>query len=89
MFVIDFSTMMVWPSDDLDADSCKKVQDTIDRLKLNDEGTCLKSRTNYVDLYCNRDINFAHLEREAPFIAYELRRQRIKTKIRDMWLTPG
>jgi hypothetical protein len=89
MFVLQFTSLIVRPFEGLDGATAKSVRATIDRLQLNDEGTCLQSRFHYVDQYCNGQVNFSHLDEEAPFIAYELRRQKLVRKIKKMWLTPA
>jgi 5-methylcytosine-specific restriction endonuclease McrA len=51
------------------------VQNTIDTLHLNDD-ICCSARREYVEAYlCEDPIPFSYLERRAPFIARELRRQ--------------
>jgi len=51
-----------------------KVADTIEQLGLN-MPDCCKARREYFDNYRRRDITLDYLERRAPFIARELRRQ--------------
>ena len=55
---------------------------SIEILKLNDEGTCIKSRQRYVELYCQRRVDFEFLREEAPFIAMEIQRQGLKSSVR-------
>ncbi len=74
-FVLRFPSLQVFPSDGLKPELAAKVQATIDRLRLNDYATCLRSRLRYVDCYCRRSFTFEHLQEEAPFIAMELQRQ--------------
>jgi len=47
------------------AGRAKQVRATIDRLKLNDEGTCLKARERYVKRYCRGEIDFRFLQSDA------------------------
>ena len=35
----------------------------------------MKTRYKYVIDYCELNVSFVHLEEEAPFVAYELKRQ--------------
>jgi 5-methylcytosine-specific restriction endonuclease McrA len=51
-----------------------KVVDTIERLGLN-RPECCKARREYFENYKRRDIKLDDLERRAPVIARELRRQ--------------
>jgi hypothetical protein len=86
-FVIDFPSMLVTPSSGLTPENWQCVQATIDRLGLNDEGTCLKSRARWLWDYCSNDISFDYLRRNAPFIAAELERQNLAATIREVFRT--
>jgi len=83
-FVIKFPSLLVVPSEALSTGGQAKAQRTIDRLKLNDEGTCLKSRIKWVADYCDDHISFSHLRSHAPFIALELERQKLTLDIKTM-----
>ncbi|MBV9469447.1 MAG: hypothetical protein JO316_26115 [Abitibacteriaceae bacterium] len=74
-FIIDFSSYMVLPGENLTASEKTQVTATIARLKLNDDEACLSSRKAWIDEYTTGEISFSHLEKKAPFIAYELKRQ--------------
>jgi hypothetical protein len=50
------------------------VQNTIDQLRLN-SSDFIELRGEYVDMYRRREMVLARLERRAPFVARELRRQ--------------
>jgi hypothetical protein len=86
-FVIDFPSMLVKPNATLTLARRQEVQLTINRLGLNDEGTCLKSRVKWLGDYCNNDISLDYLRRNAPFIIAELERQQILENIRDIFRT--
>ncbi|HEY0321634.1 MAG TPA: hypothetical protein VGC66_11795 [Pyrinomonadaceae bacterium] len=62
------------------------VDDTIIRLKLNEDDTLIQERANVVQWYADEDVSFVFLEQRYPFIAYELDRQGlrevIKTRLR-------
>ena len=62
----------------------QSVRNTIARLGLNDEDTCLKSRERYIKHYCLDMIDFRHLLSEAPFIAKELQRQNLVESIKEI-----
>jgi hypothetical protein len=84
-FIIDFPSMIVKPNSILSVARRQAIQDTIDRLGLNDEGTCLRSRVKWLSDYCNNDISLDYLRRNAPFIIAELERQQILENIRDIF----
>lgn len=86
-FQIKFPSMLVKASKNIHASVQKQVEDSIVRLGLNDEGTCLKSRLHWVSEYCANHITFDHLKRHAPFIAFELERQGIVDQVKQMVLT--
>lgn len=86
-FVIDFPSMLVKPHSDLGRTRHGKVQATINRLGLNDEGTCLKSRVKWLREYCTNNISFDHLRRHAPFIVAELERQGLAATIPHVFIT--
>lgn len=75
-FHLELVGFQVQPNSDI-ADSAirTKIQNTIDRLRLNDS-ILLNRRISDAELYWSGDISLKHLERESPFVARELRRQR-------------
>jgi hypothetical protein len=83
-FILKFPSLLVVPSPNLPLRIQAKVQRTIDRLGLNDEGTCLKSRIKWVSEYRDNQISFEHLRNHAPFIAIELERQSLAADIREV-----
>lgn len=83
---LDFPSLLIKPFDSLDDRDYDFVLHTINVLGLNDDGTCLKSRLEYVMDYCNQHISRQFLETHAPFIAYELTRQGKWDQIRDIML---
>jgi len=84
-FVIDFPSMLVKPNVLLPLDDQGRVLASIERLGLNDEGTCLRSRTKWLGDYCSNGIPFDYLQRHAPFIASELVRQGLQNTIRQIF----
>jgi hypothetical protein len=82
-FVLDFPSMLVKPAADLEAGLRAKVLATRNRLKLNDDESCVKARLRYVRLYCEMR-NLPYLHREAPFIAREIERQRLVDTLPDI-----
>jgi len=89
-FVISFPSMLVMPKYGITRDRAKKIKATIARLGLNDEGTCLRSRVKWLSDYCSGHITFDYLLTHAPFVAYELERQDLTRRIRQVFLlSPG
>jgi hypothetical protein len=85
-FVIDFPSLQIKPAPGLDPGLTESIQKTIDRLRLNNEGTCLKSREAYIKDYCLGCITFTYLRRKAPFLGLELERQNLVTVIKEMMI---
>lgn len=83
-FVISFPALLVKPGPGLDADLTAKIKQTIKRLKLNDEESCLENRAKYVKDYCIGGLPFSHLRKEAPFLAKELERQGLVERIKEI-----
>ena len=83
-FSLEFPSLLVKPTRDLNKNLKKMVFTTCMRLGLNDENTCLKSRERYIKDYCQGHIDFFYLSRDAPFIARELRKQNLVDRIRDI-----
>lgn len=83
-FTIDFPTLLVRPSHTLPLARRKRVLATIDRLKLNDEPTCVTARQNWLREYCwlarkaDERSAFEYLTSHAPFLATELDRQQLR-----------
>ena len=71
-FIIEFPSLLVKPAPNLKKAKFEKVKNTRDVLGLNDEATCMRQRHKYVLDYCNGEINFAHLVRNAPFLAKQM-----------------
>jgi hypothetical protein len=85
-FVIDFSSMQVKPATTLAPARAAAVQATIDRLKLNDDDTCVEARQEWVTQYSKTPgVPFEMLRRYAPFIAAELQRQGMQESIKAIY----
>jgi len=74
LFALDFLSMEVVQGPAVSTSRRMEVQNTIDVLGLNLQD-CIDQRSEYYLGYKNRDISLRWLERRAPFIAQELRRQ--------------
>ena len=64
----------VLPADGLAAATTAAVEDTIERLRLNDE-ECCGAREEYAEEYWRKNVTLDDVTRRAPFVANELRRQ--------------
>jgi hypothetical protein len=88
-FILEFPDMIIKPNVNLSPALMQQVKDTIKRLQLNDDETLVKDRWDWIEAYVKKEITFKHLTKKAPFIAYELKRQKLKTKIHAMVKMPG
>ncbi len=84
-FVIDFSSLMIFPGDHLSTEEAEKVTKTVERLKLNKDEDCIKEREKWLRDYVTEGISFPHLEKHAPFIAIELKRQGYVERTYSIW----
>ncbi len=80
-FVIDFSTMLIWPGPTVSIYQKRRIEKTISRLKLNDDDILITNRYYWVKQYRDDDsFTLNKFKRWAPFIAYELKRQGLTNK---------
>jgi hypothetical protein len=71
-FQLELLAFQVIPNPQLNEKERKSVQDTIDRLGLDDFRS---EREEDAELYWKRDCSLRVLKRESPFVAHELHRQ--------------
>ena len=71
-FQLELVGFQIIPNPDLNRALRQRVQQTIDRLGLND---FRNRRTADAEDYWNRDVSLRILRRESPFVAKELERQ--------------
>ncbi len=83
-FVMEFPSLMIKSGPDLTPSDAEKINKTINRLKLNKKEKYINYRREWLCAYCDGDISFAFLNERAPFIAYELNRQKLKDNISDI-----
>ncbi len=83
-FQIEFPSLLVSPSANLAPIDLSSVVNTIDILKLNDEGTCLKARFDWVQNFCLQHISFEFLRRRAPFLAKEIARLGLEDTLEEI-----
>jgi hypothetical protein len=74
-FVLNFKSFLIFPNAMLDDAPRKEVADTIGILKLNSDDDLVNERATYFNEYASGHVTFAHLEKRAPFIAFEVERQ--------------
>lgn len=85
-FVMEFPSLLVKPAQNLTEAQKVNVRSSCEILGLNDEGSCMNSRQQYVKDYCNGEITFDYLRRNAPFIAAELQRQNLIEEIKNIMI---
>ena len=73
-FALELVAFQVLPAHGLADQIAATVEDTITRLRLNDD-ECCGAREEYAEQYWREAITIDHLKRHAPFVASELRRQ--------------
>jgi hypothetical protein len=81
-FKIIFPTCLVKPTTENPL-----AKETVCNLRLNKEPILSMRRTWLAD-YAEKKFTFDFLLEKAPFIAYELERQDLKTRIFEMWQMP-
>jgi uncharacterized protein (TIGR02646 family) len=77
--ILHFPSLQIKSNPALQTHQRKQVTATIDRLMLNDE-ICIESRKYWLRAFCG-GCPFNFLERNAPFVSYELKRQDLVEKI--------
>jgi uncharacterized protein (TIGR02646 family) len=83
-FELDFPSLQVKPGSGVHAATRTRVLDTIKRLKLNDEATCIRQRSQYVDRFLALGMDYFNvvIQRDAPFLAAEIVRQNLLDNLR-------
>lgn len=74
-FVLEFHSMLIKANPKLLPREQEAIFNTIAILKLNTDEILVQERQSWLEYFSNGEISFAHLNRKAPFIAYELKRQ--------------
>lgn len=73
-FALELSTLQVIPAEGLPEHLRQRVQETIDRLDLNDD-EFIQARTAYYEVFQSREVQFGYIRKHFPFLAKELIRQ--------------
>jgi uncharacterized protein (TIGR02646 family) len=76
MFVLNAVNGAIMANPSLSASKQRRVGKTIRRLDL-DDVECREMRLSYVNDYINHDISQRQLERHAPFVYLEMKRQNL------------
>ena len=74
-FTLDFRSFLVFPNRALSSGEQKRVQKTIDRLRLNTDNDYVEERVGVLQEYCLGRATLAKLDDFWPFIASEMRAQ--------------
>jgi hypothetical protein len=83
-FEMHFTSLQLKPGKKLNEEAATCVRKTIKRLKLN-ESACIRGRKDWLLPYLQKKYDISHLEERAPFLAYELRRQKVMDPDHLMW----
>ncbi|MCY1077655.1 hypothetical protein [Archangium lansingense] len=73
-FALEFSTLQVIPAEGLPEPLRQRVQETIDRLDLNDD-EFIQARAAYYEVFRSGEVRFSYIRKHFPFLAMELIRQ--------------
>ena len=79
-FMIDFNSFLIYPNPALLAEEKAQVYETINCLKLNADDDLVTERQAWFTDYLDGSIPFTHLQKHAPFIAYDIQRQGIELR---------
>jgi uncharacterized protein (TIGR02646 family) len=73
-FALELSTLQVTPREGLPEELSHRVQNTIDRLDLNDD-EFIQARAAHYEAFRSDEVQFRHVRKHFPFLAKELIRQ--------------
>ncbi|MDR1148252.1 MAG: HNH endonuclease [Spirochaetaceae bacterium] len=81
-FIMDFPSCLIKSSGNLNEHDRKKVDDSINILKLNSDKQTV-NRYDIISCYISDDITFDSFKEKYPYIAYELERQGLHETIAE------
>jgi hypothetical protein len=87
-FILDFATLWVRPDNSQSSQLQQRVQRSIDILKLNEDEDLVKLRFEVYQSYRDSKLLLSDLDMKYPFIAFEIRRQGIRTIADESDQTP-
>ena len=82
-FVLDCQSFLIFAGDDLDKRTRRQVKSTISVLDLNSNDLA-DERYKWLDDFARGIFSFTFLEKWYPFLAHEIRRQRIENQLRTL-----
>ena len=74
-FTLNFRTFLITPNNALCDSNKRRVQTTIDRLKLNKDDDYVNERVDVIREYCLGNRTLTTIEKFWPFIANEMKEQ--------------
>lgn len=74
LFRLELSTGHIYPNPQLEAHPMRMVEETIERLGL-DDGICRDMRTRWYQEYLEEPLPSDYLRKKSPFVWYEAKRQ--------------
>ncbi|EKF42306.1 hypothetical protein NA8A_12175 [Nitratireductor indicus C115] len=74
-FFIDLPACLIRPNPELDKELKRKIANTINSLRLNQDDNYVQERCNILMAYATNDVSLNFLERRYPFLAKEIARQ--------------
>ncbi len=80
-FQLNLTNFFVETNPDLeDKEAIQLAKDTIEILAFNSDNVLVDERAEFYFDYISGEISFSHLQKQAPFIAYEINRQGLRTR---------
>ena len=84
-FVLDLPSCLIRPGDEIDPKIKKKVDSTINILRLNADDRLVQERCNWLVYLADGEITINFLDRHYPFLSAEIRRQGIKDNLKAIF----
>ncbi len=84
-FVLDFPSCLIRPGDSLDQKTKDRVEATINILRLNTDDRLVQERCDWLTDLALDDVTLKYLDRRYPFLAVEVRRQRVENRLSWMF----
>lgn len=84
-FILNFATFQIEPSSDLPRYLKRRIKKTIEILRLNTDNNLVSTRIGILEDFAKNVYPLSFLERRYPFIAYELKRQKMEANIKEIF----
>ena len=81
-FTLNFATFLITPNSKLPKYLADRIKKTIQVLCLNTDNNLINTRIEALKGFASDEYPLSHLEKNYPFIAYELKRQEMETRIK-------